>query len=125
MYKMKSWTVLIILAAVLVIFLSLTWSTGNVTPFSDQREYASFESMSNYGSSSSLPPPSSTSMLISAAPGMEGIFESPDSNRMIDTFSSSKSSPNCTATNLTTQGGNVCLSPEQLKLLQSRGNNCI
>ena len=98
MYKMKPWTVLIILAAVLVIWMSLTMSSGNVLPFSDQREYAQFEPMSNYGASSSLPP---TSVLISSAPGMEGIFESPDSNRMIDTFSSSKSSPNCTATNLT------------------------
>ena len=108
-------TLTIVILTICVILISLSWSCGRVLPYSPDQLYTRFEPLTNPSSSSASPPAS----LITTA----GIYESPNINRMLDSFSANKASPSCTATHLTNQDGNLCLSAEQIRLLQNRGAN--
>jgi len=56
--------------------------------------------------------------------GYSGLQSSPNSlEKPLDIYSQATSSRTCQSYNLTNSMGNLCLNPEQLRLLQTRGGN--
>ena len=113
-------TILFGIVALVVILGSLSMSCHHVLPYSAAQPYSSYEAMTNYQESEVA----MDNTLVSTAPGMEGIYESPDTNHVLDMFASSIGDIKCTnQSNMSTQSGFLCLSPDQVKALQSRGGN--
>lgn len=123
---MKVRSIYIIIAVILffVILLVTSSGCGNFIPYSDAifRKEFPYEGLANMMAPSADKKQSSQPAL--KVEGFESLMPAPyDKVEMIDVFFNTESRPDCQGSNLTKGSGGVCLSPEQVSLLRTRGKN--
>lgn len=101
---------------------SLVGTCTNYVPYSKEEPYAKFENMTGM-SPAPISPVNYADINPGNLPGFDGVYLSPDIDMPIDVFGDSRGSVDCTRTNLSTSTGFICLNPNQVKLLQTRGGN--
>ena len=142
MYIMKLTTnlIVLILAFLFVCFMSLGWSVSNFTPFafssSRLHEYP-YEGFHNRYEYTTYPANQSidsydSKLIVPAAEvkdsvklrGFDGLAVSANSaDTPIDTYSQALGETNCKSYGLTNSRGFLCLTPEQIQKLTTRGGN--
>jgi hypothetical protein len=113
-----------VVAGFVIIFVSLFigCSGGGIVPHtlnSNEMLYSTFEPMSNLTLEND-----DSGVFISNTRGMDGIYTFPGQNQKLDSFSDNMGDKKkCIKTNMSNQNGFICLTPEQMKMLQTRGGN--
>lgn len=127
--------VLIVLAFLFIVFLSMGSATYTPYSFSSssklpQYPYEGFSEYTTYpenkaidsNDSKQINPSGSTGPVkVSGFDGLIGSYVSPETP--IDTYSQSLGDKTCKSYGLSTSTGALCLNPDQIRLLTSRGGN--
>ena len=115
--------VIFIVVSLLIIAVSLMLSgpafVPYVAPTSMGAPYS--EGMTNYKANPDVD--IAPHALVSKVAGMDGIYESPNVNPVLDVFSHDKGDISCVRSGYSNQSGFLCITPEQTDLLQTRGGN--
>ncbi len=136
MYIMKiSFKLIVVILAFLFIICLTMCSCSNIMPYSfssssklPQYPYEGFSEYTTYPNNKSIDSNESQLFVPEQGPirvsGFDGLVDSPNApETKIDTFSQALGENTCKSYGLMNSRGFLCLNPEQIKLLTSRGGN--
>jgi len=135
MMKFSFKLIIIVLAFVFIIFLSMSSSTYIPYSFSassklPQYPYEWFSEYTTYPENKSIDSYDSKQISqssmgnVTKLKGFDGLIVSPNSpETSLDTYSQSLGDKTCQSYGLTNSAGFLCLNPDQIKLLTTRGGN--
>ena len=141
--KISVQQIVLVAAFAFVIFVSMGWGCSNVVPYSftsstlHEYKYEGFSSIDHTLEYTTYPNHASTDSYLSnniaSAPstapavkvsGYDGLLPSPAStDASIDTYSQAKGDTTCKSYGYMNSTGFLCMTPDQVKLLTTRGGN--